>query len=90
MIEPVTPVPSAGADAGQWENPQAQPPAADEADTTGRLASTPKPLSIEVARGADGVFVYTLTDPGTGTVLAVIPREDVQLRRDGRNLDQRV
>ena len=41
---------------------------------------------MDVAEGRDGVFVYTLKDPGTGAVLAVIPRRQVQ----GLKVDRRV
>ena len=43
---------------------------------------------MDVQRGDAGVFVYTLRDPATDTVLAVIPREAVRSDRDGRHLDQ--
>ena len=33
----------------------------------------PEPIALDVARGEDGVFVYTLTDPSTGRLVAVIP-----------------
>ncbi len=33
----------------------------------------PEPIALDVARGDDGVFVYTLTDPSTGRLVAVIP-----------------
>ncbi len=31
------------------------------------------PIALDVRRGEDGVFVYTLTDPATGRLVAVIP-----------------
>ena len=79
---PVAPVAAVSSgSSGADPQPQREPPA-------------PKPvrppLDVEVAKADDGVFVYTLRDPATDTVLAVIPREAVRLDRDGRNLDQRV
>ena len=90
MTDPITPAPApvavfarppraeASSGAGPAPKPVLQPPAA------------PKPLSLDVAQGAGGVFVYTLSDPATGAVVAVIPREDVRIDRNGRNLDRRV
>ena len=89
MIDPVSqaapPVPAAGRTAGaeRGRSPPSQPAAA-------KPSLAPEPLALDVAQGADGVFVYTLSDPGTGTVVAVIPREQVRQGRDGRNVDQRV
>lgn len=65
-------------------------PSSPPSKAPGRTEPTRQPLEVDVARGDDGVFVYTLRDPATDTVLVVIPREDVRLDRDGRHLDQRV
>ena len=43
-----------------------------QADPAQPAAQSPVALSVD--RDASGVFVYTLTDRGTGQVLAVIPR----------------
>ncbi len=47
------------------------------------------PITVDVARD-DGVFVYTLRDPATDVVFAVIPREEVLTARERRALDERV
>ena len=47
-----------------------------ERDMQARELEPPKPdpIALDVRRGEDGVFVYTLSDPNTGALLAVIPR----------------
>ena len=93
MIDPVSRAAAQPAFAarpqGQAPEPKATPQAAPAGPASGS-ASPPDPLSLDVAKAEDGVFVYTLSDPGTGLVLAVIPRQDVQSGRDGRNLDRHV
>ena len=61
-----------------------QPPAPVQAG-----AAPAQPLALSVDRADNGVFVYTLREPNTGAVIAVIPREQVQANRSGR-LDQKV
>ena len=77
---------ASGRQAGAEPEARGAPPA----ETPARASPAAEPLSLDVEQGADGVFVYTLSDPGTGTILAVIPREHVRQGRDGRNLDRRV
>ena len=42
----------------------------------------PEPIALDVQRGEDGVFVYTLSDPSTGRLVAVIP-DTAQARTAG-------
>ena len=74
--------------------PVAKAAAQTDADTAPAKAQAspvgkPAPLSVDVTQ-SEGVFVYTLRDPATDTVIAVIPREAVRAGRDGRNVDQSV
>lgn len=94
MIDPVTratpPTPAAPRTLAE---PQPPAPPADTAASKpapGAAAAPPdrSPLSLEVAKADDGVFVYTLSDPNTGAVLAVIPRHSVE-EQGGRTLDTR-
>ena len=67
--------------------PAATPPA--EPPRQAFPAPPPRqPITVDVARDGD-VFIYTLRDPATDTVLAVIPREEV-LPDNGRHVDRRV
>ncbi len=65
-------------------------PAAGSSNDPAPADHRPKPLTVDIDREGSGVFVYTLRDPSTDTVIAVIPRADVRPDRDGRHLDQRV
>ena len=49
----------------------------------------PQPLALSVDRADNGVFVYTLREPSTGAVIAVIPRAQVQGGQNGQ-VDQKV
>ena len=49
----------------------------------------PPPISVDVARGGNDVFIYTLRDPATDTVLAIIPTEEVSRSRVGSTVDTR-
>lgn len=56
--------------------PPAQPERRDPPEAQAREPEPPKadPIALDVQRGEDGVFVYTLSDPNTGALLAVIPQ----------------
>ena len=83
MISSVSQVlaPTAVASAQPANDTQVQPvqaPAAPAA--TGQAAepaktNAPDPLELSVERGQDGIYVYSLKDPSTGRLVAVIPRE---------------
>ena len=49
-----------------------------------------KQLAMDVQKGDDGVFVYTLSDPETHAVIVVIPRKDVDGSQEGQAIDRRV
>lgn len=67
-ITPIPPAPQATAGGAQDEPRERPAPEAAEIET-----HRPEPIALDVARGEDGVFVYTLTDPSTGRLVAVIP-----------------
>lgn len=51
----------------------------------------PAPLRLSIDRADDGVFVYTLKDPQTGALVAVIPRaEFADTQGAGRTVDRKV
>ena len=82
--------------------PVARPPAASVevvAAPVGPAKSSPEPnsaslehkqLAMDVKKGNDGVFVYTLSDPETHAVIVVIPRKDVDGSQEGQAVDKRV
>ncbi len=55
-------------------SPFAAASAAPAAPAAPPPAPAQSPVALSVDRDPSGVFVYTLTDRGTGQVLAVIPR----------------
>ena len=89
MTDPVTPLTSPPVVEPAPRSVPVQPPAAATEPAKAAVEAHRRPLTVDVQRDG-GVFVYTLRDPATDTVLAVIPREAVRLDRDGRNFDQRV
>ncbi len=55
------------------------------------VKETPPPLRLSVGRADNGVFVYTLKNPDTGAVVAVIPRAELaQAQGVGGTVDRKV
>jgi hypothetical protein len=70
---PATPTPSTPAATPTVAPADPDPNAVSPAPPTPAPAAQ-SPVALSVDRDPSGVFVYTLTDRGTGQVLAVIPR----------------
>jgi hypothetical protein len=98
MTDPITPIAVAGpppALAREAAAPSAPAPAAstppaptpDATERPHRPAAAATPITWDATREGD-IFVYTLRDPATDTVLAVIPHEEVTT--EGRTIDRRV
>ena len=72
LVEPMPPtLPATPAPAPASSYEPREPSAADAPDPV--AANRPEPIALDVQRGEDGVFVYTLSDPSTGRLVAVIP-----------------
>ncbi len=68
--------------------PPAAPPKVPATALQGTAPGPPRePLALDVAKGDDGVFVYTLRDPDSGAVLAVIPWSKAKSEAQGALLD---
>lgn len=80
-IESPAPAPSVGYEAKSAGAPAPKPTSAPAPDPVAQ--HRPEPIALDVARGEDGVFVYTLSDPSTGRLVAVIP--DTQSARTAGN-----
>ena len=72
MIDPSDPV-TPTSSASPVQAPAATPAPGPRPEPRRPEARRPDPLTLEVQRGDDGVYVYRLTDPSTGRLLAVIP-----------------
>ena len=94
MTDPVTRIAGAPPPQPVQRRAPSEPSAASAATAAPATApdaaakAKPQPLAVDVMRSDGGVFVYTLRDPATDVVLAVIPRDAVRPGRDGRNVDQ--
>lgn len=59
----------------EFQDAPSHAPAASAPPVPASSTSSPDPLELSIEKGANGIFVYSLKDPSTGRLIAVIPTD---------------